>query len=687
MEKKQNLTILKKNNKYAAKKATASTEAVEDKLIPQPGKIGKKYKEQIMAAEEEITSIPAGKIKCFITDKLRPDTPEEHIRQRMARSLVEEYEYSKEDIAIEWRLKIGSQTKRIDIVVFEKETNHLTENIRIIVEAKKETIKPTNKENGIDQLKSYLAASLNSRYGLWVGSEIKAYEKIEKNGKIDFNDCLDIPFADGKFLVATSFTDLIPATDVLKEVFKRCHNYIATNQGGSKEAAFHEFLKVIFCKVFDEKDSATPKFYITSDEQKTLKGNKQVETRLQSLFHEVCEEYGYIFGADEQVNLSPPVIAYIVTELQKYSLLETDFDYKGQAYEEIVGTNSRGDRGEFFTPRNLCKLAIDIIIEIIGTEGIKKLRVIDPSCGTGGFLKSYVHLLNKIIFEQELKKWGNIEKAKNKAKDILKTICDRNIFGIDFNPVLVRAAQMNLVMHGDGSSNIFHENTLKSNGEWGDDARAHAKDGSFDLVISNPPFGEDLSVDDAHLLHQYELSKFETSGRRTVMAPQELFFERSYKLLKPGGYYAVVTPDNIVSNPSYLFMRHWILLRFQIIASVSLPTEMFQPSTGTQTTLLILKKRAVRINTLNDLNQFKHEPVFLSIPHKIGHDQRGNIIPERDEAGNIILKTITKKRMVRNPDGEWKEEIIELQEPIPYDLLPKVYEDFKKWYKEHQSQL
>ena len=640
-------------------------------------------------SEITISSIPAGKIKCFITGKLRPDTPEEHVRQRMARSLVEEYGYKKSEIEIEWTIIIGKAKKRADIVIFSQNEVHKAETIEIIIEAKKETIKPTNADNGVDQLKSYLAATLNSKFGLWVGSEIQAYEKIEKIGRLHIDECIDIPFADGKFRVAHSFTDLVPATDVLKDVFKRCHNYISANQGGSKESAFHEFLKIIFCKVFDERYSTEPKFYIDPEEQKNSKGHKSVNIRIQELFKEVCEEYGYIFGKDEEINLKTNVIAYIVSELQKYSLLDTDYDYKGQAYEEIVGANSRGDRGEFFTPRNLCKLAVDMVKEIIGVDKLKKIRVLDPSCGTGGFLKTFVHTLNEIIFEEEMKKrGGNVEKAKSISRETLKTICDKNVFGIDFNPVLVRAAQMNLVMHGDGSSNVFHENTLKSYGEYGDSTRQHIKDSTFDLIISNPPFGEDLSIDDSHVLDQYEISTFESSGKRTIMAPQELFIERSYKLLKPGGIYAIVTPDNIVSNPNYRFLRHWILLKFRIVASVSLPTEMFQPSTGTQTTLLVLLKREKPYQNLEDVKiKCKDEHIFMSIPSRIGHDQRGNIIPLRDEEGNVLLKTITKKRIVRSPEGNWQENTIEIQEPIANDMLPRVFNDFKNWLTNYRNEL
>jgi type I restriction enzyme M protein len=362
-------------------------------------------------------------------------------------------------------------------------------------------------------------------------------------------------------------------------------------RGEAKEFAFHEFLKITFCKVFDEKYSSKPKFYILPGEQKSSAGQKSLATRIETLFAEVCHQYGYIFGIDETLKLKPSVIAYIVNELQKYSLLDTDFDYKGQAYEKIVGANSRGERGEFFTPRNLCALAVRSVIEMIGPEKLITTKVLDPACGTGGFLRTYVHELFEIVLNREIKKWKDADKSRDKAKEALKSICDQNVFGIDFNPVLVRAAQMNLVMHGDGSSNIFHENSLLSWGEWSDRTRAQIKEGSFDVVITNPPFGEDLLVDDTHILGQFALSSFHTRNRRQSMAPQELFIERCHRLLKPSGILAIVTPDNILSNPSYKFMRTWIVLNYVIVARFWLPGEMFQPSTGTQTSLLILVKR------------------------------------------------------------------------------------------------
>lgn len=247
----------------------------------------------------------------------------------------------KADIELERTIYLGQDKKRADIAIFESGSTHKSnEDIQLIIESKRDNIKPNHRDQGIGQLLSYLAATPNAEYGMWVGSEVRAFGKTTHKGKITFGEVLDIPSFGKDIGAPTSFQALVPATDVLKDVFKRCHNHIS-NQGGGKEFAFHEFLKVTFCKVYDERFSKTPKFYISPAEQKTNAGKSTVHDRISDLFNDVCGHYGYIFGPDDTLKLNSIVIAYISAEMQKYSLLDTDFDYKGQAYVEIVGANSR----------------------------------------------------------------------------------------------------------------------------------------------------------------------------------------------------------------------------------------------------------------------------------------------------------------------------------------------------------
>ena len=131
-------------------------------------------------SSSDINFIPADRIRCVITDKLRRATPEERVRQRLARSLIDEYGYSRDDIAVEFSIHLGSSRKAVDLAVFPPDIDHIQQNINIIVECKREEVKPTDKNNGVGQLHSYVAACMNCRFAMWVGSEMQVWEKPPK---------------------------------------------------------------------------------------------------------------------------------------------------------------------------------------------------------------------------------------------------------------------------------------------------------------------------------------------------------------------------------------------------------------------------------------------------------------------------------------------------------------------------
>ena len=196
-------------------------------------------------ASGPILLVPPGKIRCYIhTNVLRRDTPEEHVRQRVARSLVEEYGYAKADIHLELPIKVGSARKQVDIAVFPAGSEHKQEFIFAIVEAKREDIRPNDREEGVNQLKSYMAAWINARWGLSVGSEMQAYEKevdAKKASRAPFLEATDIPLKGDAEPKRKKWADLVPATDGLSSTFKRCHNYVHVNGNLGKEKAFLSF--------------------------------------------------------------------------------------------------------------------------------------------------------------------------------------------------------------------------------------------------------------------------------------------------------------------------------------------------------------------------------------------------------------------------------------------------------------
>jgi len=646
-----------------------------------------------LPATAPVVLVPAGKIRCYLDPNVfRRDTPEEHVRQRVARSLVEEYGYDKRDLHIELPIKIGSGArKKVDIAIFPHGVDHKQETAYIIVEAKREDVRPTDRTEGIAQLKSYLAACINARWGLWVGSEMQAFEKeqdAKRAARAPFIEATDIPLKGEHEPKRRRFSELVPATEGLSKVFKRCHDYLHVNGNLGKEKAFFELLKLIFCKVYDEQEtSGLMEFSIAQEERRSDLGQRKLRARITKLFDAVKQRYPYIFPSSaETIELDNRSLAYTVAELEKYNFQETASDIKGEAYEEIVSVTSRRDYGAFFTPRNVCDLAVRMVLSTYTTGERLRLQILDPACGTGGFLRAALLQLKEVVAQEMIEKWrGDKGRAERDTADRLKRICDANIHGIDILAELVRAAQMNLAMHGDGSTNVFHANSLLPPGEWPEggqnDVRGKVRLGAFDAVFTNPPFGSKLKIDDPHILDQFELPRVEAKAPRSWMPPEQLFIERCLDFLKPGGRMAIVLPDSILSNPGLAFIRRWLLRRAYVIASVDLPREMFARSdTHTMTSVLVLQKfTGAERQLVAETGKPPDYELFMAVAERVGWDLRGSPVVLRTPEGEEILRKRARRVTSRNAKGDVIETIQETEEPILDDQLPEIARLFTEW--------
>ncbi len=581
--------------------------------------------------------VPPGKLRCFITGQLRKDTPEENVRQRWARSLVEEYGYPREDIGIEVVVKIGRSRKRADLAIYIHDRQHRQENISIVVEAKRDDTLPSDDKDGDGQLMSYMAACPASRFGLWVGSERRAYEKSE-SGPVE--RVSDIPRFGADRPKRPTRNELVQ-THELKSVFKRCHNYIYANAGLQKAEAFHELLKLIFCKTFDEEESGDElNFGVSPQERRSTSGQRRLmEERIVPLFQRVRERYPFIFDDSDQIKLEERVVAYVVSEMQFLSLLETETDVKGDAYEELVGANLRGNRGEYFTPRNVCDMAVQMAMGLFDTVDLTRLKVLDCCCGTGGFLVSWLNNLSAKLLVQELGRPATLISPRERARKRVQDVCARNLYGLDINPNLVRASQMNLVLHGDGSSNVFRADSTRSPGEWDAIARQAIPYGGVDILFTNPPFGEEAKIDDAHVLSRYELPTWETATPRSAVPAEQLFVETALSFVKPGGYLVIVVPDGILNNPGLQFIRSWLLKRSRVVASVGLPKTTFKASGGINNpTVLILQKFSYDEAMQADAGVLQSTyNVFMSTPRTSGINNRAKPIYLRKSDGYEVV--------------------------------------------------
>lgn len=630
-----------------------------------------------------IEIIPDGKIVDYIDGKLRNDTPEEYVRQNIEKRLVKEHKYERNQIKVEFPVKIGSSKRRADIVIFPEDLQHNQDNAYIIVECKKENVEPSNKKEGIEQLKTYMLSCANCEWGMWTNGKFKAvYRKVVTKGKTIWTEPNDIPSKDGNIedIDRPKRNTLKNATeDNMLFTFKTCHNHIYVNDGLQKQPAFFELLKIIFCKILDEKNFPHPlEFFSASAEKGSPDGQLTVYNRISKIFEKVKARYPTIFEQNDKINLKPRSLSYIVSELQKYSFLDTHIDVKGKAYEELVGANLRGDRGEFFTPRNVQKMAIKML-DIKSDE-----YVLDPACGTGGFLVNAMNIVIDSLKQKMIEETG-IEDSRNWPNNIrslfqqtVQEVAATKYFGFDINPDLVKATKMNMVMNNDGSGNILRQDSLLPPHEWEKEfkdslikqfrlnknaLRNHKDIGLFDVIATNPPFGSKLPIKDSNILEQFDLGhkwkKFDgtykiASELQGSVPPEILFIERCWQLLKPNGRFAIVLPDAILGAPGLEYVREWIIQKCRIIASLDLHPDTFQPRNGTQTSILILQKKTDKeIQREESQGKFNDYKIFMAILERIGHDKRGNSIFKRDVNGNeILVPEETVIEIEETPEGK-----------------------------------
>lgn len=633
--------------------------------------------------------VQPGKLLDFIDQVTqRNETPEEYVRQEIAKSLVREYRYPREDIAVEFTIQIGTRRPRADLVIFYEGAEHKVDAAYIIVECKAANVRSSDRDNGVEQLRSYMRVCTQSVYGMWTnGMERYCCKKITKaDGKPDIVEVPDIPSFRQSEEEADRprFDQLKPASsDALLFAFRRCHNYIAGNQGLQKPEAFWELLKLIFCKIHDEHYSETVQFYVSGSERQSLNGQLKVKDRIDKLFREVKQDYSQIFKPGEEIELNPPVLAYIVSQLQMYSLLDSDIDVKGKAYEEIVGSNLRGDRGEFFTPRNICRMAVSML------DPDEHKLLLDPACGTGGFLIIAMnHVLSKIYQAELLKRGGDAVKAEKATRDRAQRFLKNNIFGIDLNPNLVKAAKMNMVMNNDGTGGLYQANSLAPPATWPLELRRLI--GKVDLLVTNPPFGAKIPVDDPAILESYDLGhtwaydgeadKWVRGTQLKAQPPEILFIERCVKFLTPGtGIAAIVVPDGILGGPGLGYVRAWLLKHTRILASIDMHPDTFQPSTSVQTSVLVFQRKSPAEIALEEAaGHQSNYSIFMALGNHIGHDKRGTEIYVRDADGNEIVEEVDQETR-EYEDGQRIYRRHKTLRKVRDDNTEQIAEAYRKW--------
>jgi type I restriction enzyme M protein len=557
----------------------------------------------------------------FIYDKNKKmGKPEEVIRQLWLVKLAQEYKYPLDRIEVEKSVQFGREVreKSADIVLYkdDKITPY------IIFE-----LKQPNAKKAEEQLKSYLSAE-GAEGGVW-SNGIQKFILYRPYPKEYITTLSDIPNVnqtwDDLFEEKRTYDELQEKFD-LSFIISRLEEMVLAQAGVN---VFEEVFKLIYAKLYDE------------DQARNFRVKKEVHFRQykepkktyvvinDELFKGAIKEWEDIFNPLSKIDLTPEQLQICVPFLEDKKFFGSgreELEIIDRAFEHLIAEVSKGQKGQYFTPRNVIKMCVKML------SPQKDERIIDPACGSGGFLLHTMYW----VWDNDLKSASLTAKQK---------YANRYLFGIDFDDNMRRISQALMLIAGDGRHNIFKRNSLDGRdwiGEQVEEARSSLKSLlkhfenskqeeenrktyrylNFDILMTNPPFAGEIT--DSGLLRQYEFAKKNGKLKQKVER-HLLFIERSLDSLKPGGRMAIVLPQGVYNNTGMEWLRLWFFEKARILAVVGLEGNTFKlpapaKGTGTKTSVLFLKKWKEDEEPLEDY------PIFMAVSKKSGKDNSGEYI-------------------------------------------------------------
>jgi len=559
----------------------STTREIIDRIFKEPGikyeltefeALGKPVHEilEIYAKSVE-TGRDAGKVKYFLKGIVPfssgkeevqvyveggKSAPEEIVRQLWVYKLIHQYGYQPDEIDLEKSVQFGTEvsTKAADIIVYTDDTK---ETPKIIVECKK-----PKRKDGIEQLKSYMNAK-GAPVAVWSnGSDsIILYRPYPKEFE---NTLFDIPKRgqEPKDVLEAKKTLLQLKKEFnFKEIIQGLEELVLADSGKDE---FNEIFKLIFAKIWDEKEAQevrkdkTVEFGQVVNPKTNIPDPELTYDRTNGLFKKACEEWPGIFRDGEDIELMKRHLQICVGRIEGVRLMGSNLRIMDDAFEYLLPTEAKKKKGQFFTPRHVVEMCVRML------NPRRNEYVMDPACGSAGFL---LHAME----------WCYPARDHDKREQRKFKYASKYLWGIDFE---TRAAKLTM-------KKIPDQETLRDD----DHAWAYFENLKFDVILTNPPFAGEMK--DRKMLAHYELAR-PALKRAKDKAPKEerdvLFIERVLKMLKPGGRAAIVLPQGKFNNSSLAFIREWILKKARLLAVVGLHPNTFKPHTGTKTSVLFFQK-------------------------------------------------------------------------------------------------
>lgn len=504
-------------------------------------------------------------VHCQIRDRDLRFKPEELVRQHALCELLEDLGYEKSQIGVEVPVQMGSEVhkKPADVVVY---TDDKKTTPWIVVELKK----PKRKE-GIEQLKSYMNAT-GAQFGWWTnGSDAQYLLRTDPN---DFSLRLTRVPAAGESLddIDDPLTRerLKPVTDLL-DLLLVCEEEILSHQSVN---TFDELFKVIYAKLYDERMNLAHPSDVCQFRVGLTEDPEKVAERITRLYEKARRKWKGVFKDD--IELTPQNLTYVVAALQEYEFVsDSSGDVLGVAFEALINPETKGDKGQYFTPRHVIDMCVSML------DPTEEEKILDPASGSSGFLIRAMKHVNAKIDER----FGiDPDKAAEHRKDYAQEM----LVAMDNDPRLVRIAKAYMIIENDGRANVHFADSLDPR-SWESEIRKKLED--VDLILTNPPFAGAIKT--STTLNQYDLTYRGDPGKAkaaTKVVRAILFLERSLRILRPGGRMAIVLPQGLMNNVTDGYVRDFVDRNARILAIVGLHENTFLPFTKAKTTVLFLQK-------------------------------------------------------------------------------------------------
>lgn len=522
--------------------------------------------------------------------------PEEIVRQLWVYKLMHQYGYKTDEIDLEKGVQFGTEvgTKAADIIAYTDATKATP---KIIVECKK-----PKRKDGIEQLKSYMNAK-GAPVAVWSNGADRVI--LYRPYPAQFDDTLfDIPKrgqAPKDVLEASKTLLQLDRNFNFKKIIQGLEELVLADSGKDE---FNEIFKLIFAKIWDEKEA------LENRPDKVVEFRKAIDPeitydRINNLFHKASEEWPGIFKPGDDIELAKRHLQVCVGPIERVRLMGSNLRIMDDAFEYLLPTEAKKKKGQFFTPRHVVEMCVRML------NPTRKEFVMDPACGSGGFL---LHAMD----------WC-YPATDNEQRELRKhRYAAKYLWGIDFEQRAAKTSRALMLIAGDGHTNIFGPDVssldpktwyetgsgqllmnglrqakltakpIPENEPLTDDDKAweYFEELKFDVILANPPFAGEMK--DRKMLVHYELAKPALKRAGDDKSPKEerdvLFIERILKMLKPGGRAAIVLPQGKFNNSSLAFIREWILKKARLLAVVGLHPNTFKPHTGTKTSVLFVQK-------------------------------------------------------------------------------------------------